>query len=98
MSILLCSCSHTRPYLPPDEKQAYNHHEALELIIACGAEQVDDCGDLICEGDLDFDTIIIRTTEAIYACFEQGGEFPEYDGSRQCYYDLECRKKLGFSQ
>lgn len=41
-----------------------------EMIRACAAEQIDMCGDLICEGDLDFDQVIAGTAWAITNCFE----------------------------
>lgn len=44
-----------------------------DIIRACAAEQIDLCGDLICEGDLDFDQVIAGTAWAITNCFEDAG-------------------------
>ena len=41
-----------------------------DIIRACTAEQLEMCGDLICEGDLDFDQVIAGTASAIELCFE----------------------------
>lgn len=41
-----------------------------DIVRACAAEQIDLCGDLICEGDLDFDQVIAGTAWAITNCFE----------------------------
>ena len=48
-----------------------------ELILACAAKQIDMCGDLICEGDLDPNSVIAGTTSAILYCLE----YPEGVGS-----------------
>lgn len=63
-------------------------HSVKDRIRACTAEQIDICGDLICEGDLDFDSVIAGTGWAIEYCFE-----PDYELDEE-YFDEDRQREL----
>lgn len=60
----------------------------IEIVRACTTEQLDLCGDIICEGDEVFELIIARMGSAIEYCFE------EPDSIDEKYYDAKVRKEV----
>lgn len=66
----------------------YSVKEAKALVRACVVQQIESCGDLICEGDETFEAIIPSTAFAIEQCFD------DPDSINPEAYDSEFQQQM----
>lgn len=62
--------------------------EVVELVKACITEQIDQCGDAICEGDPEFESVIFGSGNAVLECLSE----PSFVGPE--YFDPKNQRRI----